>query len=96
MDLGYELFTARALPKVYSDEVPIVLTYLCIKSINDLLAAMLVIKNGYHFVCAHEAPWSLKCLICTELISDLKWSMREGYEMDLLCLFNGDRSRYII
>lgn len=49
MDLGYELFTARALPKVYSDEVPIVLTYLCIKSINDLLAAMLVIKNGYHF-----------------------------------------------
>jgi len=47
--LAFELFTARALPRVYSDEVPITLTYLCIKSLNDLLAAVSVTKSGYHF-----------------------------------------------
>ena len=49
LNLAHELFTARALPRVYSDEAPIALTYLFIKSVNDLLAAVSVIKSGYHF-----------------------------------------------
>ena len=49
LDLAHELFIARALPRVYSNEASIALTYLCIKSLNDLLAAVSVIKSGYHF-----------------------------------------------
>ena len=47
LDLAYRLFAARVAPS--SDQVHITLTYLCIKSLNDLLAAVVVIKNGYHF-----------------------------------------------
>ena len=48
LNLAYELFTARA-PREYSEETPIALTYLCIKSLNDLLAAVSILKSGYQF-----------------------------------------------
>ena len=48
LDLTYRLFTARAIHE-YTDELPVVLQYLCIKTLNDLLAAVLIVKSGYHF-----------------------------------------------
>lgn len=67
--LAFELFTARALPRVYSDESPIALTYLCIKSLNDLLAAVSVSKSGYHF---QSWPLLRGALEAAELMDFLK------------------------
>ena len=47
LSLAYRLFTARVGP-IYTDDLPKVLTYLCVKALNDLLAAVRLVKNGYH------------------------------------------------
>ncbi len=48
LSLAHRLFSAR-IDNVYTEELPIVLTYLCIKALNDLLAAVSNVKNGYYF-----------------------------------------------
>ena len=48
LSLAYRLFSAR-IDYVYTDKLPIALTYLCIKTLNDLLAAVSNVKNGYYF-----------------------------------------------
>ena len=48
LNLAYRLFAARASHD-YTDELPMVLAYLCIKTLNDLLAAVSNVKNGYYF-----------------------------------------------
>jgi len=48
LSLAYRLFSAR-IDNVYTESLPIVLTYLCVKALNDLLAAVSNVKNGYYF-----------------------------------------------
>ena len=48
LKLTHQLFAARA-PKKYTEDLPKAITYLCVKALNDLLGAVLMVKNGYHF-----------------------------------------------
>jgi len=48
LNLAHGLFTAKAL-RTYKDELPVTLTYLCVKALNDILASVLLVRNGYHF-----------------------------------------------
>jgi len=48
LNLAHGLFTAKAL-RTYKDELPVTLTNLGVKALNDILASVLLVRNGYHF-----------------------------------------------